>query len=42
MRTSTVPNPKCGRTDHHTCVYSTIEFVRTRKSMYSQYAFQSP
>jgi hypothetical protein len=32
MRTSTVPNAKCGRTDHQTWVYSTIEFVWIRKS----------
>ena len=27
---------KCGRTDHHTWVNSTIELVRTRNSMYSR------
>ena len=32
MRISTVPKLKCGRTDHQTWVYSTIEFVRTRRS----------
>ena len=36
MRTSTVPKLKCGRTDHHTCVNSTIEPVRWRNSMYSR------
>ena len=30
IRTSTVPNAKWGRIDHHTCVYSTIERVSTR------------
>ena len=33
IRTSTVPNAKCGRTDHQTWVYSTIDRVCTRKSM---------
>jgi len=33
MRTSTVPNDRCGRIDHHTCVYSMIDSVRIRKSM---------
>src|SRR4051794_10463970 len=33
MRTSTVPKLKCGRIDHQTCVYSTIDSVLTRKSM---------
>ena len=33
MRTSTVPKEKWGRTDHQTCVYSTIEPVRTSRSM---------
>ena len=42
IRTSTVPKLKCGRTDHHTCVNSTIERVRIRKSMYSRYAGQPP
>ena len=28
MRTSTVPKSWCGRTDHHSCVNSTIESVR--------------
>ena len=32
MRTSTVPKEKCGRTDHHTWVSSTIEPVRTSRS----------
>ena len=36
MRTSTVPKLKCGRTDHHTCVNSTIERTRIRNSMYSR------
>ena len=36
IRTSTVPKLKCGRTDHQTWVNSTIEFVRTRNSMYSR------
>ena len=31
MRTSTVPKLKCGRTDHQTCVNSTIELVRTQQ-----------
>ena len=42
MRTSTVPKLKCGRTDHHTWVNSTIERVRSRNSMYSRYARQPP
>jgi hypothetical protein len=42
MRTSTVPNDRCGRIDHHTCVYSTIEFVRMRKSTYSRNAAHEP
>ena len=32
MRTSTVPKSWCGRTDHHSCVNSTIEPVRTSRS----------
>ena len=32
MRTSTVPKSWCGRTDHHSCVNSTIEPVRTSSS----------
>ena len=31
IRTSTVPNVRCGRTDHQTCVYSTIESVRDQE-----------
>ena len=31
MRTSTVPKVRCGRTDHQTCVYSTIESVRDQE-----------
>src|ERR1700745_543258 len=42
IRTSTVPNAKCGRIDHHTCVYSTIEWVLTRKSMYRANGSQLP
>ena len=30
--TSTVPNSWCGRTDHQSCVNSTIELVRTSSS----------
>ena len=36
MRTSTVPKLKCGRTDHQTCVNSTIELRALRNSMYSR------
>ena len=32
MRTSTVPNEACGRIDHQTCVYSTIERVAISSS----------
>ena len=31
IRTSTVPKLKCGRIDHQTCVYSTIEPVRMQQ-----------
>jgi hypothetical protein len=31
-RTSTVPKLWCGRTDHHSCVNSMIELVRTSRS----------
>src|SRR5437660_4738395 len=42
IRTSTVPNEKWGRIDHHTWVYSTIESVRHRKSTYEANASQLP
>ena len=42
MRTSTVPKDRCGRIDHHTCVYSWIESVRMRSSMYSRKACHDP
>ena len=38
MRTSTVPNAWCGRTDHHSWVNSTIEPVRISRSTYSSHA----
>ena len=42
MRTSTVPNEWCGRTDHQSWVNSTIEPVRTSRSTYSAHASQPP
>ena len=36
MRTSTVPKERCGRIDHHTCVYSMIELGADRGSRRSR------
>ena len=42
IRTSTVPKAWCGRTDHQSCVNSTIEPVRTSRSTYSAHARHEP
>src|SRR5205807_501621 len=42
MRTSTVPNEKCGRIDHHTWVYSTIDPVCVSRLTYFANASQLP
>src|SRR3954471_20830913 len=42
IRTSTVPKEWCGRMLHHSCVDSTTDPVRTRKSTCDAYAVQLP